>query len=315
MWSPAFVWCSLFLVPSVAGAAASEGPDCPTWTKPMSVGRVDDATLTELSGIVGSQRTPGWYWVHNDSGDEARVYAIDATGRVGARFQLAGAAARDWEDLAIGPGPVAGTSYLFLGDIGDNREERRTITVWRVAEPALDGDDDGAVRQLRDATAIELLYPDRPHDAETLLVDPRDGDLYVVTKERDGGSVVYRAAAPSGSGRYDLEVAAMLRFGEAPLNSASALATGGDVAPDGSAILIRTYSSAWIWALGDADLGQALRGPPCEVPLRRERQGEAIGFAGDGSAYVTVSEGVRPTIWRWERNEPLTPGSTPGSPR
>ena len=37
---------------------------------------------------------------------------------------LTGATAIDWEDMALGAGPVAGQSYLYVGDIGDNAGSR-----------------------------------------------------------------------------------------------------------------------------------------------------------------------------------------------
>ena len=46
-----------------------------------------------------------------------------------------GARCRDWEDIAIGPGPDPNQHYLYIGDIGDNRGEYREIVVYRVPEP------------------------------------------------------------------------------------------------------------------------------------------------------------------------------------
>jgi hypothetical protein len=41
---------------------------------------------------------------------------------------------RDCEDIAVGPGPVKGKSYVYDGDIGDNDSKRKYITVYRIEE-------------------------------------------------------------------------------------------------------------------------------------------------------------------------------------
>lgn len=110
-------------------------PACPSFAAGMSLGRTPPTILTEASGIVESRRSPGTLWLHNDSGAGPRIVALAKTGAAQAIYDLAGASARDWEDLALGPGPVRGQSYLYIGDIGDNGESRASIDIYRVAEP------------------------------------------------------------------------------------------------------------------------------------------------------------------------------------
>ena len=88
-----------------------------------------------------------------------------------ADLDVPGAEAVDWEDLALGPGP-GGRPLLYLGDIGDNREARETVDVYRVPEPRATS---GATATAP-ATRLRLRYPDGAHDAETLLVAPRGRD-------------------------------------------------------------------------------------------------------------------------------------------
>ena len=66
----------------------------------------------------------------------------------------------DWEDLSIGR--CGSADCLYIADIGDNRESRDRITIYRVPEPAA-----GSGSTLP-ADAFHLTYPDRPHDAEAL---------------------------------------------------------------------------------------------------------------------------------------------------
>jgi hypothetical protein len=152
-------------------------------------GTVETELLTEISGLAASRSQPDVLWAHNDSGDTARVFAMGVDGQHLGSYTLAGIDAVDWEDMAIGPGPVEGADYLYLADIGDNPAERPDVIVYRAPEP-----DAGASDDLTGVKTLVLRYPDKPHDAEVLLVDPLDGALYIITKEITGGpSTVFRA--------------------------------------------------------------------------------------------------------------------------
>ena len=91
--------------------------------------------IKETSGIAASRRVDNVWWVHNDSGDSARVFAINTSGQTLGEYALSGASAIDWEDIAAGPGPTAGVSYLYVGDIGDNDQKRRDLVIYRIPEP------------------------------------------------------------------------------------------------------------------------------------------------------------------------------------
>jgi hypothetical protein len=284
---------------------------CSSAAQPVTV-TVQSRELVEASGIVASRAHDGVLWTHNDSGDTARVIAIARDGTARGVFDLAGADAIDWEDMAIGPGPLGVADHLYMGDIGDNAAERSEIVVYRIAEPDLDIA--RASPALDGAERITLRYADGPHDAETLLVDPISGHLVIVTKEIVAGdSGVYVASAEAlATGSSTLERAGTiakttLTSTKTPPDDASALVrgvgwlpTGGEISPDGALIAIRTYASVFIWPRQDGQtVAEALAGAPCEAPSAIETQGEAIAFTPDGGGYYTVSEGANPTLYRF----------------
>ena len=90
---------------------------------------------------------------------------------------------RDWEDIAIGPGPQANVDYLYVGEIGDNDSKHKSIKIYRVPEPNVDANQTPVVVTVRGVETIELTYPDGPRNAETLMVDPLTKDIYIVSKE------------------------------------------------------------------------------------------------------------------------------------
>src|SRR5919107_5771213 len=119
-----------------AGAAAAAAT-------PAQIATLEDRSIKESSGIVASRRNPGLFWTHNDSGGGPLVYAFDRAGRRRGTFRVEGARARDWEDIAAGPGPAEGQSYLYAADIGDNGREREFVVVYRFPEPELDASKEG----------------------------------------------------------------------------------------------------------------------------------------------------------------------------
>lgn len=279
------------------------GQTCPDFFAPVTTGIVQSPEVNEASGLAASIQNPGVLWVHNDSGDSPRVFAMRADGVVLATYTLTGASATDWEDMARGPGPTPGVEYLYLADIGDNPAARSFITVYRVPEPLVDPDIVGAEIDLAGAVALEMEYPVGAHDAETLLSDPLTGDLFVVTKCfvtagcTDGVSHVFRYPFPHQDGvRVTLTEVATIPFsGPAFVHSA----TAGDISSAGDRIAVRTYTQALLWTRAPGDsIADALATTPCGIAVAPEIQGETLTFSVDGSSYSSVSESVSQPIRR-----------------
>jgi hypothetical protein len=282
-----------------SGGAGGVGERCPDASPATRVVELDVPNLSEASGLCASRTSPGVFFTHNDSGTSTDVYAFSLDGSLIATLTLSGALSEDWEDIGVGPGPESGQSYLYVADIGDNDRIRTTsIVIQRALEPALSASDRGQALSLP-FQSLYFSYPDEPHNAETLLVDPISGDLYIATKGDADGSHVYVAHAPhSTSAITPLEYVTTLAFGAAPLEG-SPLATGGSVAPDGSALLIRTYDGVFLWARAPGtSLAEALLGEPCALPVAKEGQGEGVTFGADAWSYFTIGEGNSPTLSR-----------------
>ena len=322
--APVIALAALIAIGCGSGSSGEPTPTLPrptdtvTLTRAESVcratasvaGSVASAELIEISGLAASRTYEGVLWAHNDSGDTARVFAMAADGAHLTFFPLSGARAIDWEDMAIGPGPDPSIDYLYLADIGDNAAERAQVDIYRLPEPDPFAPVTTAMVELK-LDKLTLLYPDRPHDAETLLVDSRTGDLLIVTKELQAPeSFVFLAPGPFQAGAtVTLELVTTIDFATLPStvqppDDASILVlnvphlpTGGDVSPAGDLIAIRTYGTVWLWERAEnTALWDAFAGVPCEAPSAIEEQGEAIAFTADGSGYVTISEGTTPTV-------------------
>jgi hypothetical protein len=282
------------LPPSPPATSALVRAACEGRLRTVVAGQVATPALTETSGIAASTTNAGVLWAHNDSGDTARVFAMTSSGAHLGSFALDGAAAIDWEDMAIGPGPLPGSRYLYVGDLGDNQRVRASVVVYRVPEPGIDPQQPpGDGQTLAGVVALELRYPDGAHDAEALLVDPATGDLVIVTKEASGQAGVY--THPAGATGETLSRQDPLVLGS------GVLVTGGDVSPDGESVVLRTYTSVLVFPRpAGRPLHEALAASRCTGASAAEQQGEAIAITADSRGYVTISEGTQPPVNRFE---------------
>ncbi|HEX8098194.1 MAG TPA: hypothetical protein VF507_09165 [Pyrinomonadaceae bacterium] len=275
---------------SPKGDNASAAP----YGSPVVLGRLEDGEITESSGVVASRVDPIIYWTHNDSGGGPFLFAFDGAGKRRGVWRVAGASNVDWEDIAAGPGPQNGRSYLYVGDTGDNGREREQVVVYRLPEPTVTAADaqtrKRSARQTEAAEAIRLRYPDGRHDAETLLVHPKTGDLYVITKNPLRNPGVYKAVAPlRTSGVTTLVKVASLSV---PNLMGGAL-TGGDISPDGRRVAICDYMQGYEVELpAGADSFDAIWKQPLKiVQLGSRLQGEALCYSLDGRSLLATSEG------------------------
>lgn len=257
---------------------------CAVRPEPETSGFLTDNALDELSGIVESRAQPGIFFVHNDSGDSARFFAIDRGGALRATFVLRGVTAVDWEDIAIGPCP-AGTC-LYLGDIGDNDGVRPGYALYRVAQPTV-ADGTVADRELP-WERFSFTYPDGRHNSEALAIRPDTGDVYVFTKVTTLPSVIYRFPQPL---RVDASMT-LTRVGELALPAGSSgLVTGADIHPCAPRLLVRTYDRLWEFSGAGASWEDLFRATPQRMLVQTENQGEAVGWHSNGRGYATISEG------------------------
>jgi hypothetical protein len=243
-----------------------------------------------LSGLAASHAHPGVFNAHNDSGDSPRFFAFDGAGATIGEFVLQGISAVDWEDMTVGPCPAG--SCVFLGDIGDNNQQRANIAILRVTEPNVSvGSNVGTINVAYDR--FEYTYAPGPQNAEALLAHPLTGNLYIVTKNTAGTSLVFRIDAPTSPGASQT----LQTLVDLPLPTPGGrLVTGGAIHPCADRLLLRTYDALLEYTATSAEFETAFSATPRSVPAATEVQGEAVTYLADGRGYVTSTEGRSPTL-------------------
>jgi len=257
-----------------AFAQSESGPTC----KPAgSLMRV--TAVPEASGLVASRKTAGRLWMHNDSG-KPQMFAVDTGGKLLGTVTVVGASVVDWEAMASAP--CGKGTCLYVGDIGDNEGRRKSITVYRVLEPA----------RLEDRADVDVAftasYPDGAHDAETLLASP-DGRLYVVTKGETGPVVLYRLEKDAKAGKTARLEPVGGQLASKP--AADARITDGAISPDGEWVALRTKSSISFYRASEFLSGKFREIRRMNLKPLGEPQGEAISFGESGTVYVAGEGG------------------------
>ncbi len=261
-------------------------------------GRLQNKQMDEISGISASGIHDGIYYVHNDSGDTSRFFAITPQGNIKSVIYYKGdpkepLGARDVEDIAVGIGPVKGKSYVYMGDIGDNGAMHPYITIYRLEEQKSWIGKDSIIHA--NAVPVHFRYPDGPRDAESLMIDPIEKLIYIVSKRTDSVTVYTTPLNFKANDTLMLTKRCKLFFnGFKPFK----WITAGDISKDGQQILLKDYVKVYYWKRNKNEpVWKTMQRKPIELPYQAEKQGEAIGFTPDGKGYYTTSEGVFAPIY------------------
>jgi hypothetical protein len=233
--------------------------------------------LIEASGLADSKTQPGHLWSHEDAGSPPDLFLINYKGEIVSKIRVH-RDNRDWEDIAVGTGPVAGESYLYIGDIGDNASDYAPKAIIRILEPKTPD------AQVNTYDLIPFTLADGTFDCETMLFDPSTKDIYLITKWLPKARI-YRLSYPHST------TAAMKAENMGEMVVGSDL-TGGSISADGTEIIVRGYANLYYWKRKPTEsVAEVLTRKYDKVlPYIFEPQGEAVAFKRDGTGYFTLSE-------------------------
>ncbi len=286
-------------IPAIFSGCLSRASPNPTSSKssrydqPKILGHIANPDVTESSGLAASRCQPGVFWTHNDSGDDAFIYGISKTGTSMGTWKIPGAQNVDWEDIASYMDNT-GKCFIYVGEIGDNRLRMREHVIYRVPEPVVSPEDATSTKKTALTTEkpelLRFTYVDGPHNAETLMVNPQNGEIYVVTKRQSGSAGVYRLRPEFSDERiFQAEKIADISVPSIP----NGLLTGGNISPDGQRMILCDYVSGYEFKLpaGSAQFDDIWKQPAEIVDLGNRPVGEAVCYSADGKSIYDTSEG------------------------
>lgn len=271
-------------------------------------------SIDEMSGIVKSERFEDVYWLHNDSGDVPRLFAINSDGQLivpeffddtyhneakqtnkkpWTGVLLEDAENKDWEDIETD------NNIIYIADTGNNGYDRNDLGVYVIPEPNPYG-----ARKAGSTKFIPIQYPEQAanpivdllfgghsDDSESMFIFGHK--LYFLTKSRkphevDGeiqGTVLYRLDSLRPDESNELQ--------HVDAHPDVHLPTGADLSPDGRYLAVICYSQLWVFDQppnGDRWLSD---GKARMLPLNGEQVGQVEGIT-------------------WLDNETLLFGNEPG---
>ena len=293
-----FSGCALISPPDQNLAANS------LFDPPKVIGNIRSPDVTESSGIAVSRCQNNVLWTHNDSGDDAYIFALNMTGESLGTWKVQNAQNIDWEDIAAFKDKT-GKCYLYIGEIGDNQTKRAEHAVYRVPEPVIKASDATSDRKdprfIENVEVLRFSYPDFNQDAETIMVHPKTGDIFIVTKRVSGPAGVYRLLPD-----FDRdEVAKAEKVGEVSVPAIpNGFVTGGDISPDGRHVVICDYTRAYEWTMPDGGAFETIWSQvPASIELGKRSVGEAVSYNIDGTAIFATSEKKNPPLIEVKRHK------------
>lgn len=272
-------YCIFLIVIACSSNRSSEGISN-DFLPGAKLGELKHKDLGEVSGLASSINNPGLLWTLNDSGNGPDVFLIDKDLHIKTTYTLQGIKNRDWEDIAVGPGPDSTKSYIYVAEIGDNSASHKLKYIYRFEEPAVDSINNKI--SISDFDTITFKLPDSKKDTETLMVDPATRDLYIVSK-REEPVYLYQIKYPYST--KDTITAQQLF--SLPFTQIVA----GAFSSDGNEILMKNYNHIYYWENSlKKPFTEVLKDAPEEIPYEIEPQGEAITWARDNTGFYTLSE-------------------------
>ncbi len=253
-----------------APASAGAIPACSDYGAVTVRGAVTIAGIDEVSGVVASRRRPV-LWIEEDSGNPERIYAIDGSGAGRSIVNVRNATNLDWEDIALTG------RRIWLADIGDNFRLRPSVQVYWFREPR-------PAESSVSARVLELTYEDGAHNAEAMVVDGQQRELYVFTKQA-GTTSVYRTSVRGLAGG---ESRLLTKIAELPLNTV----TAADLGPEG--IVIKSGAGYLYRWTASRTVASALARTPCRAPAG---PGESLAFGLGSAGLFAIPEGANPSVY------------------
>jgi len=294
-----FVILSCGLSACVATSSAPPPDPHSPYGPPVRVGTLRSPDIDEASGLAASRCQNGVLWTHNDSGGGPFIFAISLTGEDLGTWRVPDVKNIDWEDIAGFKDP-AGRCFVYIGEIGDNDRLRPEHAIYRIPEPHISTDTKRVGNRDAPNTAasdtLRFTYPDDNENAETLLVHPVTGDIYVITKRMSGPAGVYKIRPDFGSPEVQkAQLVAEISVPAIP----NGLLTGGDISPDGTRMIISDYVAGYEWTLpANAPFDQIWSTPLTTVDIGKRDTGEAVCYSADGRSLFSTSEGDHAPLYQ-----------------
>ncbi|MEN2486971.1 hypothetical protein AAYQ05_04150 [Flavobacterium sp. B11] len=235
--------------------------------------------LKEVSGITYFPETNILYTLE-DSGNKNALYAIDSKGKLAKTITISNATNVDWEDITKDK-----SGNIYIGDFGNNDNERRDLCIYKVAKNQLNNDVAKAEYKISYSYPEQTEFPPKKkemfYDVEGFF--ELNGYFYLFTKNRskgfDGTAFIYKIKNAAGTQKA-------VKVGEFKTcnNYNHCVLTSATISPDGKKVALLSHDKVLLFKGFKGDLFH--KGTQTEINLNHFSQKEAIVFKDNNTLLI-----------------------------
>lgn len=235
--------------------------------------------LKEVSGIAYFPDTDILYTLE-DSGNKNAVYAINFKGDLEKTITVSNARNVDWEDITKDR-----SGNIYIGDFGNNDNERKDLCIYKVAKNQLKNDVAKAEYKVSFSYPEQTEFPPRKkemfYDVEGFF--EKGGYFYLFTKNRskgfDGTAFIYKIKNASGTQKA-------VKIGEFKTcnNYNHCVLTSATISPDGKKVALLSHDKVLLFKNFKGDLFH--KGAQTQIELNHFSQKEAIVFKDNNTLLI-----------------------------
>lgn len=237
------------------------------------------SSLSENSGMLISNANR--IWLHNDSGDSAKLYLLDTLGTILRTILVQNVTPTDWEDITRD-----NQGNVYIGDFGNNLNSRQNLSIYKIPNP------DSIIGDTVNAEIINYYYPEQtsfpPINAEkkydTEAVIYYADSLYIFTKDRTDPHLGYTwlYQIPADTGNH-----AAILLDSFHTNQISFLfeVTGASLSPNGTQLAL--LGATQIWVFWGFEGNHFFDGTLHTFPLGGITQNEGLDFLDKSHLYFS----------------------------
>jgi len=235
--------------------------------------------LKEVSGITYFPENKLLYTLE-DSGNKNAIYAINSDGKLAKTIIISNATNVDWEDITKDK-----KDNIYIGDFGNNDNERKDLCIYKVAKNQLNKDLASAEYKISFSYPEQTEFPPRKkelfYDVEGFF--EHENYFYLFTKNRsknfDGTAFIYKIKNAAGTQKA-------VKIGEFKTcdNYNHCVLTSATISPDGKKVVLLSHDKIVLFKDYKGDLFH--KGTQTEIKLNNFSQKEAIVFKDNNTLLI-----------------------------
>lgn len=245
--------------------------------------------LKEASACEISKASP-LIWTIEDNHNDNILFGFNEKGELVKKIKITNVENNDWEDLTSDD-----EGNIYIGDFGNNDNERQNLAIYKISASDLDKDEAKA------ESIIQFYYPEqtefppkkkeRIYDVESFFI--HNNKFYLFTKNRsskfDGTTVLYEVENNPAKKLPAKKIGSFVtceQFNHCAVTSA-------DISPDKSKVAILSSDKVWIFTNWKGS--NFFSGDVEKIELNHHTQKEGLCFRNNNTILITDEGGKKQT--------------------